>query len=111
MRRAAFEAVVMGQLPLRAGLWQRVDVQEFFIALEAHHLGGGSDQVGGDRMGAARGVAMADKAGRLAGDQGYGEALRGDHRKQDLARDVREAKEAGTSGSVGSNVFTGVRSE
>ena len=105
MRRSTFIRTVSGKLPILAGIWHRIDVQEFHLDLKPHHLQGSSDQEGGNRRAAARAVAKADWAGRVEGDQGYGTAPGGDHGQQDVARDVAEAKARGTSGSVGSTVF------
>lgn len=105
MRRSTFIRAVVGELPIREGIWHRVDCQEFHLDLKPHHLQGSSDQEGGNRRQAARTVAKADWAGRIKGDEGYGNAPTGDHRQQDVERDVAEAKARGTSGSVGSTVF------
>jgi hypothetical protein len=40
IRRSTFNRVVVGQVPVRPGIWLRVDAQEFFIDLQPHHLGG-----------------------------------------------------------------------
>lgn len=105
MRRSTFNRTVAGKLPIREGIWHRIDVQEFHLDLKPHHLQGSSDQEGGSKRAAARAVANADWAGRIQGDEGYGIAPSGDHRQQDVARDVAEAKARGTSGSVRSTVF------
>jgi len=105
MRRSAFLHAVVGKLPIREGIWHRSDVQEFHLDLQPHHLQGASDQEGGNRRSAARAVVKADWAGRIQGDGFYGVAPPRDHRPQDVARDVAEAKARGTSGSVRSTVF------
>lgn len=105
MRRSTFLRTVAGQIPIREGIWHRIDVQEFHIDLKPHHLQGSADQAGGSNRIAARAVAKIDGAGRAQGDDDYGEAVRGDHRPQDIERDVAEAKARGWSGSVGSTVL------
>lgn len=105
MRRSTFNRTVAGKLPIREGIWHRIDCQEFHLDLKPHHLQGSEDQQGGNRLKAARGVVKADRFGRVQGDDGYGNDLSGDHRQQDVARDAAEAKARGWSGSVGSTVF------
>jgi hypothetical protein len=107
MRRSTFLRTVAGKLPIREGIWHRMDCQEFHLDLKPHHLQGSEDQAGGNRREAARGMVKADRFGRVQGDEGYGDDLSGDHRLQDVARDVAEAKARGTSGSVGSTVLAG----
>jgi hypothetical protein len=107
MRRSAFDRTVAGQLPIREGLWHRIDCQEFHLDLKPHHLQGSSDQEGGNRKQAARSVVKADWAGRTQGDDGYGVTASRDHGKQDIARDVADAKAGGTSRSISSTVFGG----
>lgn len=106
MRRSTFNRAVVGELPIKEGIWHRIDVQEFHLDLKPHHLQGSVDQEGGNKRLAARSVVKADKAGRVQGDTGYGDDLSGHHGAQDIARDVAEAKARGTSRSIGSNVFT-----
>lgn len=73
MRRAMFNSVVAGKLPIRAGLWMGKDVQEFFLDLQPHHLQG-SDLAREDTgRTAARAVAKADESGRVEGDYGFGD--------------------------------------
>lgn len=105
LRRSTFNRVVSGQLPLREGVWHRVDVQEFHIDLKPHHLQGSEDQQGGNNRLAARGIAKIDKHGRHQGQDEYGEDLPRDNRQPDIARDVAEAKRAGSSRRIGSNVL------
>lgn len=105
MRRSTFNRTVAGKLPIREGIWHRIDMQEFHLDLKAHHLQGSADQIGGNKKQAARAVAMTDRHGRNQGDAEYGNNLSGHHRQQDVARDVRAAKEAGTSGSVRSTAL------
>lgn len=107
MRRSTFIRAVVGELPIRPGLWHRIDMQEFHIDLKPHHLQGSADQDGGNKRSAARSVAKADWAGRVNGDEGYGHDPHRDHRKQDIARDVAEAKARGSSRSIGSTVLGG----
>lgn len=105
MRRATFNQVVVGQIPIRAGLWHGKDVQEFFIALMPHHLQGTEETEGGAKLWTARHVAQMDNRGRLQGDEDYGESDAGSIRATDVAADVRQAKAMGTSRSVRSSLF------
>jgi len=84
LRRSAFEAVVAGKLPIRAGIWHRVDVQEFHLDRQPHHLQGSDLATESTKRAAARTVARADGSGRVAGDDGYGE--------RDEIRTTRAAK-------------------
>ncbi len=79
-----------------------MDVQEFHIDLKPHHLQGHSSGDGEDKRQVARVVSLVDHGGRSQGDEDYGDALPRDHRPQDVAEDVREAKASGTSRSIGS---------
>lgn len=40
LRRTDFLSVVAPQIPVRAGVWHRVDLQEFIVDLAAHNLDG-----------------------------------------------------------------------
>ncbi len=111
MRRSAFMRTVHSELPIRPGLWHRIDLQEFHIDLKPHHLQGSTDNSGGNQVSAARNVALVDSAGRAIGDDDYGNTPRRDHRAEDIAADVRAAKEAGTSGSVRSSTLCGGSTE
>lgn len=106
MRRSTFNRCVAGRLPLRVGIWHRIDMQEFHIALEPHHLQGGADTAGGNKRQAARQLILTDAQGRVQGDEGYGEDLAGLSRPSDVARDVFEAKAEGQSRSVRSTVLS-----
>lgn len=105
MRRTTFIRTIAGNLPIREGIWHRIDLQEFKLDLKPHHLQGSSDQSGGSKRKAARGIVMADAAGRIKGDYGYGENTGRDHRQQDVARDVADLKARGQSRGVSSTVF------
>lgn len=100
LRRATFYQVVAGKIPVKPGLWLRVDAQEFLIDLRPDHLQGGHDTRGGSQQNAARLMALIDSAGRAQHEDGHGEDNPRDYRAADIASDVRAAKEAGTSGSV-----------
>jgi hypothetical protein len=105
MRRSTFNRVVVPELPIRAGLWHRIDLQEMHIDLQPHHLQGSLDSMGGDKRKAAKVVALADEHGRLPGDQGYGERDARDHRQQDVAADVERIARSGSGRGVRSTVF------
>lgn len=107
MRRSTFLRVVAGKLPIRAGLWHRIDCQEFHLDLQPHHLQGSEDQRGGNRKQAARAMAVVDAFGRAQGDQDYGVTPPRHNRQQDVARDVADAKARGTSRSIRSTVLGG----
>lgn len=107
LRRSTFLRVVRNQLPIREGVWHRVDMQEFHIDLQPHHLQGSQDQQGGNQRQAARSVAKVDRWGRSQGDDDYGQTPARDNRQPDIAADVRAAKAAGTSRSIGSTVLGG----
>ena len=74
MRRATFLRTVAADLPVREGIWHGIDVQEFHLELEAHHLGGGDDQQKEVGHKHSRVLVMADKYGRPAGDIDHGDA-------------------------------------
>jgi len=105
MRRSTFNHAVAGKLPIREGIWHRIDCQEFHLDLKPHHLQGSENQQGGNRLKAARSVAKADRFGRVQGDEGYGDDLSGDHRQQDVARDVAELEARGQRRGIGSTVL------
>ena len=74
MRRSTFLRTVSEDLPVRAGIWHGIDVQEFHLELEAHHLGGGVDQQKEVGHKQSRALVMADKHGRPLGDIDHGDA-------------------------------------
>lgn len=74
MRRSTFLRTVSEDLPVRAGIWHGIDVQEFHLELEAHHLGGGADQQKYVGHKQSRALVMADKYGRPLGDLDHGDA-------------------------------------
>jgi hypothetical protein len=73
MRRTTFVNVVATALPMRPGLWHGIDVQEYHIDLQPHHLQGSEDMADRDGYKHSRAVVLADEAGRIPGDDGYGE--------------------------------------
>jgi hypothetical protein len=105
MRRKTFYAVVVPALPVRAGLWHRLDVQEFFFDLQPHHLQGSADAPKAKGYRHSRALVRADSFGRIEGDPDYGTGVAGNYREADIAADVRAAKAAGSSRSIRSSVF------
>lgn len=106
IRRSTFNRVVVPQVPVRPGLWLRADAQEFHIDLQPHHLQGGHDaQVEGKNHHQARVVTMADEAGRLPDEEGYGAGAleQRDSRKverDDLDRIAADPSRRGVRSSV-----------
>ena len=111
MRRSTFLRVVAGKLPLREGIWHRIDVQEFYIDLKPHHLQGSGGLAEDAKRQVARVVSLVDDGGRSQGDEDYGDAPLRTFGTQDIERDRAEAKAVGASGIVGSSVLTSDRSE
>lgn len=107
MRRSTFLSAVVGQVPVREGLWLGPGVQEFFIDLQPHHLQGSIDNDGGNQQQAARGIVRMDSRGRVAGDEGYGDDTPGDHRQADAGRDAAQLAASGQARGIGSSVFGG----
>lgn len=72
MRRSTFYQVVSSALPVRAGLWHGLDVQEFHLDLQPHHLDGSADMA--DRQGYkhSRLITLTDAYGRNPWDRDYG---------------------------------------
>jgi len=114
MRRTTFNRVVAPQVPVKPGLWIRHDAQEFFIDLDTHHLQGSSDAAlkdpGAKNHDTARKVAVADEAGRLPDEEGYGTASvgrssRGPVDPEDLERIARDPERR----AVRSSAFDGLR--
>lgn len=108
IRRSTFLRVVAPQVPVRAGLWLRVDAQEFFIDLQPHHLQG--SQPAGEHKAdprAARAVAMADAAGRLPDEEDYGAEIveRSERRKVERG-DLERVATDPERGSVRSSVLS-----
>jgi hypothetical protein len=77
MRRSTFLQVVSSALPVRAGLWHGIDVQEFHLDLQPHHLDGSADMA--DRQGYkhSRLITRTDDFGRNPWDFDYGKAASG----------------------------------
>ena len=75
IRRSTFNNVVATALPVRAGLWLALGVQQFFIDLKPHHLGGSRDMIRDDNMLPAHVVAKTDDAGRSPEDFDYGNSV------------------------------------
>jgi hypothetical protein len=71
MRRSTFLQVVASALPVRAGLWHGLDVQEFHLDLQPHHLDGSADMA--DRQGYkhSRLITKTDAWGRNPWDPDY----------------------------------------
>lgn len=111
MRRASFLRSVAAKLPVREGIWHRVDVQEFHLDLQPHHLQGSQDMQPAEGHKHSRQIVLLDKWGRPQGDRDYGVAPHRDHGQQDVAADVERAKANGTSRSISSTVFDGVGGE
>lgn len=111
MRRASFLRTVSARLPVRAGIWHRVDVQEFHLDLQPHHLQGSENM--GKREGHkhSRQIVLLDQWGRPQGDRDYGLAPSRDHGSEDIAADARRAKADGESRSIRSSVFDGLHSD
>jgi hypothetical protein len=107
IRRSTFNRVVVGQVPVRAGLWIRTDAQEFFIDLQPHHLQG-STPAGEHKADAraARQVVKADAAGRLPDEDGYGTEIveRSERRKVERG-DLERIAADPERGSVRSSVL------
>lgn len=99
IRRSTFLRCVVGSVPLRAGMWLRPDVQQFFIDLQPHHLGGGVDtQSGASKTG--RVVVKADEAGRLPGEADYAEAVARSARRAVDTSDLAEVEKRDEKRSV-----------
>lgn len=73
LRRTDFLEVVAPAIPVKPGLFLRVDCQVFTIDLAPHHLDGDtmSDHVA--PFAGARKLVQADAAARIPGEEGYGE--------------------------------------
>lgn len=109
IRRSTFERVIHAAgLPVRPGLWVKPSVQEFFIDLKPHHLGGSEDPVrlpDATNHDTARLIAKADEAGRLPDEADYGEgiverAAGGPVEREDLDRVAADRERRGVSSSV-----------
>jgi len=76
MRRNTFEHVVASHLPVKPGIWHRMDVQEFSLELQAHHLGGSEALAVDVGHTHSRPLILADAQGRTKDDIDHGETLR-----------------------------------
>lgn len=111
MRRASFLRNVAAKLPVKEGIWHRIDVQEFHLDLQPHHLQGSQDMAPAEGHKHSRDIVLLDKWGRPQWDRDYGITPARNNRAADIAADVRNAKAAGTSRSVRANIFDGMGGE
>lgn len=112
MRRSTFLQVVCTKLPVRAGIWHRMDLQEFHLDLQPHHLGGSADMA--DRKGHkhSRLITRTDEYGRNPWDFDYGKAVSGPAAtRKESALAAVEFKTDGPIRAVRSTVFDGSDSE
>jgi len=104
IRRNSFNATVALQVPVRPGLWLRVDAQQFHIDLEPHHLQGGTEGMhkATDHK-HSRAVVQADDDGQTPGDWEYGKnrstISERDGRKGPSLADIEHARKRG-KGSI-----------
>lgn len=75
LRRAVFLRSVVPQVPVRAGIWHRIDVQEFHVDLKAHHLQGSEGMGKPDGYRHSSVIVLEDEAGRVPGDEDYGDPI------------------------------------
>jgi len=102
MCRLDFEHVVAPSIPVREGLWLRVDMQEFFIDLRPDQLGGDADQHSPTTAAERRALVMADDAARIPAEEDYGDnalASRAPARAGELPATLSESS-PGASGSL-----------
>lgn len=111
MRRATFLRSVSSQIPVRPGLWLRVDAQEFFIDLQPHHLQGSLDSHKIEGHKHSRAITLTDAHGRNPGDEGYGEALSDDQRARDARKDAAELARRGEARGIRSTALGSDSSE
>lgn len=76
LRRSAFHRSVVGFVPIRAGIWHGLGVQEFHIDLKPHHLQGSGDMATAKGHQHSRLLTLTDAQGRNPGTEGYGETIR-----------------------------------
>lgn len=112
IRRSTFLAVVVPQVPVKPGLWVRVDAQEFSIDLKPHQLQGSDAPLAAPpdvkNHDTARRVAKADSVGRLPDEEDYGtEALERSERRQIDRDDLERLARDPSRGSVESAVLSG----
>lgn len=77
MRRSTFLQVVSSNLPVRAGLWHGIDVQEFHLDLQPHHLDGSADMADREGYKHSRLITKTDAFGRNPWDFDYGATVSG----------------------------------
>lgn len=107
LRRATFLAVVVGQVPVSAGIWHRIDVQEFSINLQPHHLNGGSEETDAQDYKHTRSIVSKSTDGTMEGDQDYDDHI-SDAKRQPRnnvgSGEIAKARRDGRS--LGSSVFS-----
>jgi len=111
MRRATFSQVVIGELPLRAGLWHSMDVQEFHIDLQPHHLQGEDNMGAPDDHTHSRKITLTDSSGRNPMDEDYGEAPLQHNRPTVADLHAARAETDGQGRGVRSSTLSADRSE
>lgn len=112
MRRSTFYQAVSSVLPMRAGIWHGLGVQEFHIDLQPHHLQGSSDspEVKGHKH--SRAITKADALGRNPWDLDYGYTPRRlDTAGAEPDLDPGKLATVGPRRAVRSTVFDGIKSE
>lgn len=72
IRRTTFMRSVVGQVPVRQGLWLSATVQEYFFDLKPHHLQGSDDMAPAKGHKHSRALIGDDGAGRIQGDYDHG---------------------------------------
>jgi hypothetical protein len=111
LRRASFHRSVVGFVPLRAGIWHGLGVQEFHIDLQPHHLQGSGDMAATKGHSHSRALTLTDAQGRNPGAEGYGEALPKPVRISKLDLDAARNENGGQLRGIGSTAFSRVRGE
>jgi hypothetical protein len=112
MRRSTFLQVVCSAMPVRPGIWHGIDVQEFYLDLQPHHLDGSADMA--DRAGYkhSRLITRTDEFGRNPWDFDYGKGLSGPSAaRPDSSLASVELATDGPRRAVRSTVFDGADSE
>ena len=111
LRRAVFLRSVVPQVPVKAGIWHRIDVQEFRIDLKPHHLQGsdGMDKPKGYRHSQA--ITLADEAGRVPGDEGYGDPISKNNGVSKSDLDAARIEAGGQLRGIGSTALGAASSE
>lgn len=72
LNRTAFARNVVGNLPVREGLWLRIDAQVWHLDLKPHHLQGGALMEPGKGHRHSRAFTLVDSAGRPITDGEHG---------------------------------------